>query len=284
MEIEVKPGKYIVAVSGGVDSVVLLDLLVQCKELELVVAHFDHGIRPDSNLDQRFVKDLAKKYNLEFASEKGNLGENASEEKARNARYEFLHRAGKENHADVVITAHHQDDMLETALINLSRGTGRKGLSSLDSGNKILRPLLGFTKNQIIDYAKKKNLQWREDSTNQSDKYMRNRIRKKLAEADPQHKSDLLDLLHATKHSNREIDQILQLMLRPELPKKYLLELDHNASKELLAQWLRMHGIQFDKQLIEQLIVKAHTGRVGSVFVLKKDAKVQIDKQCLRVV
>ncbi len=284
MEIQVKSGKYLVAVSGGVDSVVLLDALTKQDDLLLVVAHFDHGIRDDSELDLNFVKELAEKYGLKFVSEQGKLGENASEEKARKARYDFLKKVVNQTGADGIVTAHHEDDVIETALINLSRGTGRKGLSSLGSSSEIIRPLLHYKKDQIIDYAKENNLEWREDSTNQSDKYLRNRIRQRLSTADPDQKSKLLELLKKTKNDNKEIDQILSLMLRPDLPKKYLLDLDHATSKELLAQWLRMHNIDFDKKLIDQLIVKAHTGRVGSIFVLKNDAKVQIDKQHLRVV
>ncbi|MEK9195864.1 MAG: tRNA lysidine(34) synthetase TilS [Patescibacteria group bacterium] len=284
MKIKLNSGKYVVAVSGGVDSVVLLDIVTKKKNLQLVVAHFDHGIRSDSDQDLKFVRELAAKYGLEFVSGQGNLGEDASEDTARKARYDFLRKVAKETKADVIITAHHENDVLETALINLTRGTGRKGLSSLGSGSEIIRPLLYYKKSQITDYAIDNNLEWREDSTNQSDKYLRNRIRQKLATADPDHKSKLLELLNKSKHDNKEIDQILSLMLRPDLPKKYLLDLDHATSKELLAQWLRMHSIEFDKKLIDQLIVKAHTGRVGSIFVLKNNAKVQIDKQHLRVV
>lgn len=284
MDIDIKPGKYVVAVSGGVDSIVLLDVLTKTDNLGLVVAHFDHGIRSDSDQDLVFVRELAKKHNLEFLSEQGKLGQDASEETARKARYDFLRKVTKQTQADGIITAHHEDDVIETALINLSRGTGRKGLSSLDTGSEIIRPLIALKKDQIIDYAVNNNLEWREDITNQSDKYLRNRIRQKLATADPDHKSKLLELLKKTKNDNKEIDQILSLMLRPDLPKKYLLDLDHATSKELLAQWLRMHNIDFDKKLIDQLIVKAHTGRVGSIFILKNNAKVQIDKQHLRVV
>src|SRR5688572_12503510 len=90
MDVQLEPGKYVVAVSGGVDSMVLLDVLTQYPQLELVVAHFEHGIRPDSGKDFRLVKAAAKKYKLPFAAAHGNLGPTVSEATARKARYEFL--------------------------------------------------------------------------------------------------------------------------------------------------------------------------------------------------
>src|SRR5688572_27728765 len=133
MKINVAPGKYIVAVSGGVDSMVLLHLLSQHSQSELIVAHFDHGIRPDSAEDRKLVEKTAKKYGLEFVYREGELGPGASEAEAREARYGFLQIIKVKHNAKAIVTAHHQDDMLETAIINMLRGTGRKGLSSLVS-------------------------------------------------------------------------------------------------------------------------------------------------------
>ena len=87
----------------------------------------------------------------------------------------------KDHDAAAIITAHHQDDVIETSIFNLLRGTGRKGLTSLRSSNGLIRPLLGVTKNQIQQYAVEHNLTWREDSTNAQLKYSRNKIRHKLA-------------------------------------------------------------------------------------------------------
>src|SRR6185436_20114617 len=127
MKISVRPGKYVVAVSGGVDSMVLLDLLRQKPKLELVVAHFDHGIREDSAQDRKLVQRIAKAYGLPFVHAKGNLGPKAGEALAREARYAFLRQVQADHDAKAIITAHHQDDMLKTAIMNLLRGTGRRG-------------------------------------------------------------------------------------------------------------------------------------------------------------
>jgi tRNA(Ile)-lysidine synthase len=122
MAILIHPGKYVVAVSGGVDSVVLLDHLAGHPEYELVVAHFDHGIRDDSREDEAFVRSLAEKYNVPFESKREDLGKQASEELARDRRYAFLRSVAGKHNAQI-ITAHHADDAVETIAINLLRGT-----------------------------------------------------------------------------------------------------------------------------------------------------------------
>lgn len=168
-------GIYVVAVSGGVDSVSLLDMLTKQKELKLVVAHFDHGIRETSHKDAEFVKGLAQKYKLPLEIGFGQLGE-VGEEKAREARYAFLHSVKKKYQAVAIVTAHHSDDIIETIIINMLRGTGWKGLSSLRSG-EIVRPLLALNKQDIVSYAKDHNLKWHEDETNKDEKYLRNKVR-----------------------------------------------------------------------------------------------------------
>ncbi len=180
--------KIVVAVSGGVDSVVLLDFLVRFfrnkngqKWLEenLIVAHFEHGIRgKESQEDCEFVRRLAEKDRLKFEFEHGNLGENSSEEKARNARYIFLRKIAKRENA-IIFTAHHKNDLAETFALNLARGGGWRAVACFDSLD-IKRPFLRFSKLEILKMAKQRGLVWREDSTNLSQKYTRNRIRKTL--------------------------------------------------------------------------------------------------------
>jgi len=170
--------RYIVAVSGGVDSVVLLHKLVHEKKHQIVVAHFDHGIRSDSVADARFVKGLAEQYGLAFESRRAELGRHASEDTARTHRYEFLRDVAKQYKAQLV-TAHHKDDTVETIAINMTRGTGWRGLAVMNS-NDVLRPLLHLSKREVYDYALRKNLEWVEDKTNNTNLYLRNRLRKKI--------------------------------------------------------------------------------------------------------
>lgn len=217
----VKPATYVVAVSGGVDSVVLLDMLQRLPELQLVVAHFDHGIRPDSHLDAEFVGQLAKRYNLPFETKRMELGQRASEELARKHRYEFLRQVAKK-HGGVIMTAHHADDVIETIAINHLRGTGWRGLAVLDSD--IVRPLLGMSKEVVKDYAQKRGLTWREDSTNASDAYLRNRVRRAHQGLSKEAKQQLLALHGRQKHLKREIDQEVERLvkeLQTETPDTY---------------------------------------------------------------
>jgi tRNA(Ile)-lysidine synthase len=177
--------RYVVAVSGGVDSVVLLHMMTkQYAADQLIVAHFDHGIRPDSADDSEFVRGLAGTYNVAFETKREELGNSASEELARERRYAFLRAIAKKYDAKIM-TAHHADDIVETIAINLVRGTGWRGLAVLGS-REIERPLLGMTKREVIAYAEQYNLQWHEDSTNKDTKYLRNDLRQKLKSLDEQ--------------------------------------------------------------------------------------------------
>lgn len=202
--------KYVVAVSGGVDSVVLLDMLVKTGEHELVVAHFDHGIREESDADARFVKALAKKYHLPFEHRREELGQAASEELARERRYDFLRLLARQHDARI-ITAHHLDDVVETIVINIERGTGWRGLAVLNASD-IERPLLRKTKQELYAYAIENSLEWVEDETNSLDAYHRNRVRKsttRMADDTKHELANLRDKQVAVSHSvNDEVERL----------------------------------------------------------------------------
>ncbi len=183
--------RYVVGVSGGVDSVVLLSMAVESYGADrLVVAHFDHGIRPNSADDMRFVRALAKQYGVLFETKREDLGAKASEEVARDRRYAFL-RDVANKHEATIMTAHHADDAIETMAINLVRGTGWRGIAVLDN-DEVARPLLDRTKSDLIAYARRRGLSWREDETNADTKYLRNALRQKLKNFD----ADSQELLH----------------------------------------------------------------------------------------
>ena len=265
MQVEkIHPGTYVLAVSGGVDSMVLLDILAQQDGLHLVVAHFDHGMRPDSAEDEQFVHKAAKSYGLAYYSERGALGSTASEAEAREARYDFLKRVQQQIGATAIITAHHQDDVLETAILNVLRGTGRKGLSSLKSTEKILRPLLKVPKNDIKSHALKQKLSWREDSTNHDERYTRNYIRHRLlVRFDTRARQQLLAIIERQQSINTELDQLLAVGAGA-LDRSWFMSLPHDVAKEVMATWLRQNGIaDFDRQTIDRLTIQAKTKPVG---------------------
>ena len=273
MDVEVQPGNYVLAVSGGVDSVVLMDMLALKPHLKFVVAHFDHGIRQDSLKDRQLVQRLAKNYNLSFVYDEGHLGPGASEEVARQARYRFLRGVMKSSNSKAIITAHHQDDLLETAIINLVRGTGRKGLSSLNSKNDILRPLLQVPKADLINYARNHNLTWHEDSSNQDTRYLRNHIRHKITPAfKTTDRQKLLDIITNSERLDGEIEELLigYLHLQPalnELDRHWFIMLPNQVALETMARWLRKFKAKnLDKKLLQRTVTAAKTFKPGKLI------------------
>lgn len=176
--------KLLIAISGGLDSVVLTHLCHQLK-LNITLAHCNFNLRGvESNADENFVIQLAEGLNLEVFIESFNTEEYAEKHKlsiqmaARELRYSWFEKLSEQLQFDFILTAHHADDNLETFLINLSRGTGLTGLTGIpEVNNSIVRPLLSFSRDAIENYAKENKLIWREDSSNASTKYMRNKLR-----------------------------------------------------------------------------------------------------------
>jgi tRNA(Ile)-lysidine synthase len=270
MNIQLQPGRYVVAVSGGVDSVVLLDLLHKMPDMQLVVAHYDHGIRPDSDVDRRLVGQLARTYGVPFVYDEGNLGPATSEATARKARYDFLHTVIKQINANSIVTAHHQDDVVETALLQLLRGTGRKGMSSLKSTDIIKRPLLHIPKRELQLYAIEHNLVWREDSTNKDTKYKRNYVRKHLVpKLTTEQKQQLLQIITEMRELNLKLDEEFANLLHVqpsthEIYRRYFALLPHDIAAEFMAVWLRKSGIKgFDRKGLHRLVVAAKTFAPG---------------------
>ncbi len=288
MHVTLEPGRYVVAVSGGVDSVVLLDMLSKLPHLKLTIAHFDHGIRDDSADDRRHVEALAKRYHLPFVYHHGKLGKGASEASARSARYTFLHQVRVATGAQAIITAHHQDDLLETAVLNLIRGTGRKGLASLQSTDVIKRPLLHMTKRQLHAYALAKKLEWREDSTNSDEAYLRNYIRRKIMPRfSIAQRKQLLEHIEASRHRNRELEHHLINYLHSQphvhqLHRGHFVQLPHGVAREVLATWLRGVGIrQFDKKTLERLVIGIKTGNPGTILDIIEGHHLHLSKHYL---
>ena len=197
------PTTVIVAVSGGADSVTLLHLLTRMRadwSLHLVVAHLDHGLRPESAEDARFVAEMATRWRLPLATtalspgalaQEGNL-----EAAARRARYQFLAQVAIDHQTDgslvEVAVAHTANDQAETVLMNLIRGSGLDGLAGMRpvrplivddrpvTGVRVVRPLLGVSRTEIIQYLKQHNIPWREDPSNQDRTFVRNRVRHEI--------------------------------------------------------------------------------------------------------
>jgi tRNA(Ile)-lysidine synthase len=173
----IRPGRYIVAVSGGVDSMVLLHLMTQLTDVEIIVVHVNHGIRPDAALDGRLVRQFCESHNISYESTDLELGAHTSEALARKRRYGFLRKCLIKYDARAIVTAHHEDDIVETVLINLLRGTGWRGIAPFARETDIIRPLVTVVKSDIVAYANAQAITWREDTTNTQQAYLRNYVR-----------------------------------------------------------------------------------------------------------
>jgi tRNA(Ile)-lysidine synthetase-like protein len=282
MKVDIKPGKYILAVSGGVDSMVLLDMLSNLAGVDLVIAHFNHGIRQDSAEDETLVRHAAARYGLPVEVGYGRLGLDASEETARDARYDFLREVQARHKASKIITAHHQDDLIETALINTIRGTGRSGLSSISNNNNILRPLLNTPKAEIVKYAKRHKLAWRDDPTNQNPDYLRNHLRLNvLPKMDAGQRARLLAYIKDAAKANAEIDNRLMVLAEyvgaGQIDRQLFAALPSSVGNELLVYLLRKENVRdFDTKTINRLNLAIRTSKPASTHPIKKDARLEV--------
>ncbi len=179
-----KEKKLLLATSGGIDSMVLFYLCHQLN-LDIRVAHCNFQLRGDeSDEDEDFVKSQTEKLQIPIFIKKFDTKSFAQQQKssiqvvARNLRYDWFNTLLINNDYDYILTAHHLDDSLETFLINFTRGSGLDGFTGIPEQNgTIIRPLLPFSRNEIEVFAKENNVEWREDSSNASDNYLRNKLR-----------------------------------------------------------------------------------------------------------
>ena len=176
--------KIVVAVSGGVDSVSLLNMLHELQNFygwQMTVAHLDHNVRHTSARDAQFVGGLAESFNMPFYLEKLEEGTTQTEAAWRAARYAFLERLRNDLNYDVIVTAHHGDDRIETAVFNSIRGAERDGITALKAKRgSIVRPLLPFSKAEIITYANLHDLPFVVDESNSDVGFSRNYVRQEL--------------------------------------------------------------------------------------------------------
>jgi tRNA(Ile)-lysidine synthase len=179
--------KFLLAVSGGVDSVVLSHLFAHWK-VNFSIAHCNFKLRgSESDDDEKFVKELSLKLDVPFYVNSFNTEKYAAENKvsiqmaARELRYEWFKKLLKEKKFNYLVTAHHRNDQVETFFINLLRGSGIEGLTGMHLLEKnIFRPLLPFGKDEIVIYAENHNIHWREDSSNLKNDYLRNKLRNEI--------------------------------------------------------------------------------------------------------
>ena len=179
--------RLLLATSGGLDSMIMVDLFHKLS-FDIAIAHCNFQLRGiESFEDQKFVQNYADANDIEIFVTQFDTTTFAKDFKlsvqvaARELRYSWFYELLETQKYDYILTAHHADDNLETFIINLIRGTGLQGLTGIPAQNgKIIRPLLTFSRQEFDQYAEEINMQWREDSSNTSDKYLRNKIRHNL--------------------------------------------------------------------------------------------------------
>lgn len=238
----IKPfDKLLLGVSGGVDSIVLLDLFSRLKEeykLHIVVAHLNHNLRgKNSLLDAEFVRKIALSKKLIFKCKtlrKNNflnkIGSKSNlQEKARIARYQFFLQVAKKHQTTKILTAHQADDQVETFLMRLIRGAGTEGLKGIelvrsleeDKNRFLIRPLLPFSREEILQYAKERELKWREDKTNLETDYFRNQVRhfivNQMKRMNRQVVQSISNSLFILQEENKFIESYIQSISKKEI-------------------------------------------------------------------
>lgn len=316
----------VLAVSGGLDSVVLLDVAVRwqryCQHAgqaapRLVVAHVNHGIRPGSHHDALFVRRLAQQYGLSYREATLRLGSLASEAQAREGRYQFLRQVAAE-YGGRIATAHHRDDVIETMLINLRRGTGWRGLAPMlpeaadthsytnASGELCLpeggwpvastavwRPLLQVSRREIAQYAARHQLVYREDETNASDEYLRNRIRHALAVMSPEDRQNITQQLwqlwqrqcQLRRAFDDEVARLLQLpqLADPQIDRYMLLLASEEVGAELLRELLLRQGERVTIPQVQRALIAVKTLGTGKRHIVSPQCQIVLGKEWLRI-
>lgn len=273
--------KILVTVSGGVDSVVLCHLFYQLN-IKFGIAHCNFQLRSEeSEEDANFVSALSKKYDVSYHTIRFNTQDFAEKNRisiqmaARELRYAWFNKIKKDNQYDFIAIGHNKNDVIETFFINLARGTGIKGLTGIKAKTEtIVRPILFALRNEISEYAKNQNLQFREDSSNASLKYHRNKIRHAilpvLKEINPNVENKILNSINYLN----QVDTIYSAAIK-KIKKSIIIKKDnqifisikelekHNSTQAILFEILKEY--QFNSQTIFQ-VSESLFNDPGSVF------------------
>ena len=268
--------KILIWVSGWVDSIFLLNFLEQKFEKEnLVIWHFNHNLRwKESDEDEFFVKKIAEKKWIKFFSEKAEKNLIKSEDDARKIRYQFLQKIFEKENCDFLAIAHHKNDQVETLFLQMLRWTANFSPMKEFSENfwmKIWRPILDFSKQEILDFAKKNNLKRREDSTNSENFFTRNKIRNKIfPELKKINKNFWENLIKMAKISQENFFYLEKNLF--EKLKKFL-DFEENFSDKNQVFQKFFEQKKFSKKFFNELDISLKKILIKKIFENKKNLK-----------
>jgi tRNA(Ile)-lysidine synthase len=257
-----KAKKFLIAVSGGSDSVALLRLMKE-SSFDIEVAHFDHALRDTSNEDAEFVKSLCEKLDLPFYTERIDIGKIAKEKKwnledaARRLRYSFLTRVAKQVKADAVLTAHTQDDQAETVLMQLLRGAAHlTGMREVQGS--AIRPLLNVSKQELLEYLTGLNQNYRIDESNldatRTRAWLRHEILPKLEQRYPHVRKTLVQLAFLQRENEDYLEQQSK-GVSPDLLELDSLRRKHRAlQRQVIASFLESNHAPVTKDALERIL------------------------------
>lgn len=281
--------KVLLATSGGVDSMVMVYLFEQLH-FDFAIAHCNFQLRGlESFGDQNFVQDYAENNKIPFFITQFDTQAFANDYKlstqvaARELRYSWFYELLETQQFDYILTAHHADDNLETFLINLSRGTGLEGLTGIPAQNEnVIRPLLVFSRAEIVAFAQEYKITWREDSSNASDKYLRNKIRHDLVPILKELNPNFITAFQKTQFFLQEAKVMVDdatIMIYQQVAKESGDEIFFNLKKlkklpnynSYLYQWLKEFGFLAWEDIYDLVVAQSGKQVFSSDFRLLKD-------------
>lgn len=256
--------KIVIGVSSGVDSMVLFDLL---KKHNIIVAHINHNIRPESEYEQTYLRDYCLQCNVPFETITLEYSESEREENfqliARNKRYEFYKRVIDKYDADLLALAHHGDDLVETILMSMTRGTSLRGLIGFGEESQfgsvmLIRPLIKHSKEELIDYAEQHEIIYFEDASNKSDKYTRNRYRNEILPFLQKETKNIHQKYLNMSEDLTDIHSYLMIAvdnyINSDRSVSEFQTLHKAVQKEIVATLLKRQSISFNCNLINEIV------------------------------
>lgn len=283
----------LLAVSGGIDSVVMVDLYHHLAQ-KIVIAHCNFQLRgDDADADEKFVQQLAQQYAIPFHSirfdttKHAQLSGNSIQVEARELRYKWFQQLCQEHNYVAIATAHHSNDSIETFCYNFAKGCGIRGLKGIPSRNEnIIRPMLHLSRNDIEQYAKHQQLVWKEDQSNQSTKYARNAIRHQvipvLTSINPNLSQTAVNNFQRLEETTWLFDYAVESFKKQWVTQKQDQQIqinrqklvEHPAAQTLLYEWIKEYG--FNNHQIAQII--DNNSNSGAIYTSEKGWRLLINR------